>query len=314
MKFSDNRINTTGTNLSQSLGTIRRIILYKIIILFSSTVLFSCATIINRPDKNIHFYSAQDSIQISYLRDTINCPDKIRIARSHKGDTVFVHNHAISDTIVLRPIISPLYALNYATYGIGYLVDLLTPKVTSYDEPIYIDLTQEEIVSTWRKPRAGTSVFSLQSPIMYSILQNTSSQVNSGGFEFIFDHFVSNNRGFYMQGSLLHRNNRHTILRSEIGFHAIILRQLGMRAGMFYGYAHIKRSNFWNWNTSTHEIYDAPTTGFSIHLKRFLYRGLYSFGTYSAGYSPNPNQWHHVFEFGYGISINPDFIKTKHWR
>ncbi|MDA3883856.1 MAG: hypothetical protein PF481_11290 [Bacteroidales bacterium] len=300
-----------STSLSQSFGTIRRIFLYKLIIVFSSMTLFSCATIINTPNKNVHFYSVQDSVQISYSRDTIFCPDKIRIPRSHKKDTVFLHSGTISDTILLRPIVSPTYALNFVNYGIGYLVDLLTPKVTSYDEPIYIDLTQEEIVSTWRKPRAGTSVFSIQSPIIYSIFQNTSSHVNSGALEFVFDHFVSNNKGFYMQGSLLHRSNRHTILRSEIGFHAIVLRQFGIKAGMFYGYAHIKRSNFWNWNTSTSEIYDAPTTGFSIHFKRFLYRGLYSFGTYSAGYSPYPNQWHHIFEFGYGVSITPDFIKTK---
>ncbi|MFW5852273.1 MAG: hypothetical protein ACOCWB_08620, partial [Bacteroidota bacterium] len=212
------------------------------------------------------------------------------------------------------PILSPTYTLNFANYGIGYLVDLVTPKFTTYDEPIYIDFTKKEPISTWRNPRSGTSILSIQSPIIYSVRQNTSSHVNSGAFEFVFDHFATNNTGFYMQGSLLHREQRHTVLRSEIGFHAILRRQIALKTGIFYGYAHIKQTNFWTRNTRTEEFYDAPTTGFSFHFKRFLYQGFYSFGTYSAGYSPYPNQWHHVFEFGYGISINPDFIKTKHWR
>ncbi|MFO7869048.1 MAG: hypothetical protein R6U95_07100 [Bacteroidales bacterium] len=284
-----------------------------ILMCLSGLFLSSCATILNQKHKDVYFYSAQDSTTVSYNKDTISCPGKISIPRSAKNDTAYAHYRDSTDTLILQTIISPVYLWNISSYGIGYAVDLFTKKFRTFSDPIYIDYSKKEISSTWRKPRRKSTILSLQSPLVYSARYGNFSKTYIGAIECEIQHFVTQKSGIYLQGSFFHRKNNHTIIRSEIGFQTIIKQQIGAKIGVFSAYKHsIDNNGTWFWRPPTEtEINNSPYAGISLHLKRFLYRELYSFASYSYGIYPYTQEQIHLLEFGYGLSLHSDFIKTK---
>ena len=273
----------------------------------------SCTTILNMPTKKIHVYATQENAYATYKDSTYKCPTYIEVPRSYNGDTIYVSHEEKTDTVFLRPIISPVYLYNYMFYGIGYLVDPFTPKVTTYNQPLFLDFSKNEIVSTWRKPRVGSTIFSIQCPSFYSFISNPTSQMGIGAFEFRIDQYVATNMSFYMKGSQFSRKQKFSVLRAEFGIHTIVREQFGLSLGAFMGHFALEprvRNSFWGGTFNTPEI-NSNIAGISLEAQRFLIRGFYSFLSYNCGYAPTHKLYVHMLECGYGIRINLDFIKVK---
>ena len=273
----------------------------------------SCTTLLNAPTKKVHVYATQSNTYVTYKDSTYNCPAQIKIPRSYEGDTLVVSHESSYDTVLLRAIISPIYLFNGISYGIGYFIDPFTPKVCTYNQPLFLDFTKNEIVSTWRKPRIGTTIFSAQCPLLYAFISNPSDYTSSGALEFRIDHYITPYASVYIKGSQFTREHKLSLIRAEFGVSAIIREQFGLAFGTFMGhFAHeaSPREFFWGGSTELPEI-NSNVIGLSCEIQRYLIRGFYSFASYSCGYTPTHNLYIHILEFGYGIRLNPDFIKTK---
>jgi hypothetical protein len=112
-------------------------------IIIATSLFCSCARILLPPTTNIKVRSLTDSIKICVNNDTLNwrnVPTLITAIRSKNDLILTTKRDSISRNLAIKSELSGVYLfLNIYTYGIGYLVDLTSPKRFTYPPEITID-------------------------------------------------------------------------------------------------------------------------------------------------------------------------------
>jgi len=111
-------------------------------ILSISILTTSCATVLNRPYKNVKVYTTEPS-QIIHRYDTIQTKkNKANLSVERKNEilSIVAITDSITKTIEVKPRNSFWYWANiYPSLGIGMLIDKNNPKRYSYPKRIYIN-------------------------------------------------------------------------------------------------------------------------------------------------------------------------------
>ena len=173
-------------------------------ILTVSTLLSSCATIMNQPLMSMKVHTTEAS-KIIYKGDTIktiNNKASLWVERKKEILSIVAITDSITKTIEIKPINSFLYWLNIpCSYGIGMLVDMDNPKRYSYPKGIYIN-SADTISNHYRYSQSGNKGelhlhLSLPHINSFSLKpKNEARKVNTGfwGFSIGFDYYHSNNQ------------------------------------------------------------------------------------------------------------------------
>jgi len=281
-----------------------RAIKNSIILLLFSFLLSSCSSILNLSTKTIQVYSQQDSTYVTYNNTQYECPAEIVVKRSYKHDSIIVTRNNRTDTVKLFSVVSPTFAYNYMTYGLGYLVDFTNKRMMTFDAPIYIDYSKKDLISTWRNPRSGSTFFNVQLGI-FDV--NSNSFISTLNPEFELQYFINPNNGIYgrIGASMMNFENLFTNTL-EFGFHTTLRRQLNLKFGAFMYSASPYFDSYLSENRKPTETF----AGISVSTRRYIHKGFYSFLKGYGGVNTDLNDNLFGFEFGYGISINKDFLSV----
>jgi hypothetical protein len=112
-------------------------------IIITASLFCSCARILLPPTTNIKVHSMTDSVKICINNDTSNWRDvpTLITAKRSKNDLLITSiKDSITRNLKVKSELSGVYLFfNIFTYGIGYLVDLTSPKRFTYPPEITID-------------------------------------------------------------------------------------------------------------------------------------------------------------------------------
>ena len=173
-------------------------------ILILTILLSSCATIINKPYKNVKVYTTEPS-RIIHRYDTIKTVNnKVNLWAERKNEilSIVAMTDSITKTIEVKPRNSFWYWANiYPSFGIGMLIDKNNPKRYSYPKRIYIN-SADTISKYYRYSQSynkGELHLHLSLPHINSFNlkpQNEERKVNTGswGLSIGLDYFHSNNQ------------------------------------------------------------------------------------------------------------------------
>ena len=128
---------------SFNIRDIKYILIFSIVLIFFS----SCATIFNSRHCNTKI-TAHEAVDVIIDFDTINFSGEnevktIRLERSEEKREITIVKDISIDTIVLSPRYSPVYWLNFASFGWGFLIDDNSSKKWQY--PKNVPLTNRYI-------------------------------------------------------------------------------------------------------------------------------------------------------------------------
>ena len=173
-------------------------------VLTVSTLMTSCATILNQPYKYITIYTTEQS-EIIYKQDTINTIDNkahLKVERKKEPLSIVATTDNLTKSIDIAPKSSIMYWSNiYFNYGIGMLVDMNNPKRYSYHGKIYIN--SADAISRYYKygeaNNKGELYLHLSLPFINSFRmmpENESAKVNTGlwGATIGLDYYHSKNQ------------------------------------------------------------------------------------------------------------------------
>ncbi|MDR2908103.1 MAG: hypothetical protein LBU91_08970 [Bacteroidales bacterium] len=110
-------------------------------ILIISILMTSCATLFNRPYKNVTIHTTEPS-KLIVEQDTIQTVDNkahLRVKRQEKLLPIVAVTDSLTKSILVEPRNSGAYWLNLYYYGIGMLVDMNNSKRWTYPGKIFIN-------------------------------------------------------------------------------------------------------------------------------------------------------------------------------
>ena len=131
------------------------------VVLLTSLLFNSCATLINRPTVRVNIYSETDNVKVHINNDTLNrhtLPASVNVQRSRDNLFITAQADTIEKQIEVKRGISTAFWLGNMFSGagvIGYAIDLTNPKRFTYPTTILInfDNNDKPYYNTWLKPQ-----------------------------------------------------------------------------------------------------------------------------------------------------------------
>jgi hypothetical protein len=124
-------------------------------IIISTSALYSCSSILLPHTTRINVHSLADSVKICINNDTLHwedVPTQITAERTKNDLLITAKKETTQRNLMIKSELSGVYLFpNFLTYGIGYLIDLTTPKRFTYLSEITIDLSNPTGYHTRKK-------------------------------------------------------------------------------------------------------------------------------------------------------------------
>ncbi|MGG5508065.1 MULTISPECIES: hypothetical protein [unclassified Myroides] len=106
-------------------------------------LLTSCATIFNKDDQKIYFYTATNKESLKVKDSIYSLPAKMRVMRSKDDLKVTLINDTLTKEFTVLSETDPLYFLGNVVMPIGYLIDENSSRRYIYKDRIYLSFLNE---------------------------------------------------------------------------------------------------------------------------------------------------------------------------
>lgn len=147
----------------------RYILIRTIVMLGAGSLLFSCATLLNKKTDVVLIKTSRPT-DIIFNSDTVSTVHNqawLSFVRAKKPLTFLAKSDSISEEITLMPVNSLAFNANIFNYGIGALIDLKNPKRYTYNM-VVLDSSGKEVVRLPKRnrttPQKGSLYFHLSIP------------------------------------------------------------------------------------------------------------------------------------------------------